>query len=209
MTRLPATIRRLAAGLSLEPGARILDYGSADAPYRRFFPGTVDFVTADLPGNPRAGVEVRPDGGLPVGDASFDAVLSTQVLEHVVDPALYLAECYRALRPGGRLVLSTHGIMVYHADPDDYWRWTHAGLRKIVGDAGFEVEKMEGIMGLAATGLQFIQETYYWRMPRLPRALFALFLQSLMPLADRYQGSESLARDALVFALVARKPGLD
>ena len=55
---------------------------------------------------------------------SFDAVLSTQVLEHVADPGALPAERFRVLRPGGRLLLSTHGIFVYHPDPDDYWRWT-------------------------------------------------------------------------------------
>lgn len=37
----------------------------------------------------------------------FDVVCSFQVLEHVVDPAGFLADCLGCLRPGGRLVLST------------------------------------------------------------------------------------------------------
>ena len=42
---------------------------------------------------------------LPVEDASFDAALSVQVLEYVADVPSALAELYRALRVGGRLVL--------------------------------------------------------------------------------------------------------
>lgn len=42
---------------------------------------------------------------LPVEDTSFDAVLSVQVLEYVEDVATALAEIYRALRPGGRVVI--------------------------------------------------------------------------------------------------------
>jgi arsenite methyltransferase len=42
---------------------------------------------------------------LPVENASFDAVLSVQVLEYVADVPAALGEMYRALRPGGRLVL--------------------------------------------------------------------------------------------------------
>jgi len=203
---LPAGLEDLAADLRLPAEGRVLDYGCADQPYRRFFPASVDYVGADLPGNPLAAMEIRPDGTVPAEDASFDAVLSTQVLEHVQDPSLYLRECLRVLRPGGRLLLSTHGIMVYHPDPVDYWRWTGAGLQRAVEKAGFEIERIEGIMGLAATGLQLVQDAAWWRLPRLLRPLVALVAQSLIGLVDRAQGPESRRLNALVFALVASKP---
>jgi SAM-dependent methyltransferase len=203
---LPVALRRLAARLEVGPGDRVLDYGCAEMPYRGFFPSGAEVVGADLPGNPHASVHLRPDGGVPVPDASFDAVLSTQVLEHVEDPALYLAECRRVLRPGGRLLLSTHGLMVWHPDPVDHWRWTCSGLRKAVQDAGLEVVHFEGIMGLAATGLQLVLDAVYWRLPRLLRAPVALVFQSLIALADRLEPRASKDMNALVFAVVARRP---
>lgn len=184
----------------------MLDFGCADQPYRRFFAPAVDYVGADLPGNPQASVQIRPDGTVPVDDASVDVVLSTQVLEHVADPAVYLRECHRVLRPGGQLLLSTHGIMVYHPDPVDLWRWTGAGLQRAVADAGFEVERFEGIMGLAATGLQLVQDALWWRLPRVVRPLVALVVQALVALADRAATPEDRRMNALVFALVARRP---
>lgn len=203
--RLPVAIRELSAELELPGGGRILDYGCADVPYRGFFPREADYVTADLPGNPQALVEIAPDGSVPVEDGGFDAVLSTQVLEHVGDPALYLSECHRVLRPGGRMLLSTHGTMLYHPDPVDYWRWTCEGLRRIVGDAGFRIVRFEGIMGVTATGLQFTQDGLLGRLPRPLRPALCLVMQSLVALGDRLDGDESRNLNALVFALVATK----
>lgn len=42
---------------------------------------------------------------IPSEDASFDLVVMNDVMEHVVSPADVLAECWRVLRPGGRLAL--------------------------------------------------------------------------------------------------------
>ena len=47
-----------------------------------------------------------PADDLPVDDESFDAVLLTQVLEHVPEPGPVLSELRRVLRPGGRLYLT-------------------------------------------------------------------------------------------------------
>ncbi len=203
---LPAALAELSKDVRVGAGASILDYGCADVPYRHFFPDDVDWVAADLPGNPSASLELNPDGTVPREDGSFDAVLSTQVLEHVEDPDLYLSECFRLLRPGGQMLLSTHGVFVYHPDPDDYWRWTNAGLRRVIERSGFEIERFEGVVGLLATGLQLAQDAVYWHLPRFLRPLFALVGQSLITLADRLQGRESRRLDAAIFAVVARKP---
>ena len=203
---LPAALRALAADLDPADAARILDFGCADKPYRRFFALSAEYVAADLPGNVDADVEIRPDGTVPVDDESVDVVLSTQVLEHVADPQVYLAECVRVLRPGGQLLLSTHGVMVYHPDPVDLWRWTGAGLQRSVSDVGLHVERFEGVMGLAATGLQLFQDAVYWQLPRLARPVFAFVIQSLIRVVDRMQSDESRRDNALVFALIARKP---
>jgi len=203
---LPQGLGALVPDLHATDTTRILDYGSADAPYRDFFAPTADFVTADLPGNPDATLVLASDGTVPAPDASFDVVLSTQVLEHVTDPGLYLAECHRVLKPGGRLLLSTHGLMVYHPDPVDFWRWTCAGLQRAVTDAGFRITRFEGIMGLAATGIQLFQDAFYFRLPRRLRAPFALVLQTAIAAVERVQGPDDRRLNALVFALVAVKP---
>jgi ubiquinone/menaquinone biosynthesis C-methylase UbiE len=44
---------------------------------------------------------------LPFGDGSFDLVLCTQVIEHLLAPDGGMRELARVIRPGGRLVIST------------------------------------------------------------------------------------------------------
>jgi SAM-dependent methyltransferase len=202
---LPAAIETLVSDLHLGPGSRVLDYGCAELPYRHLFPDDVEVVGADLPGNPHASVLIRPDGTLPVEDGSFDAILSTQVLEHARDPRLYVAECFRVLRPGGRLLLTTHGVFVYHPDPVDYWRWTCAGLRCEVELAGFEVARFRGIVGLLATGLQLVHDGLYTRFPRWLRPLMTYCLQALMTAAERWDTTDR-ELNAMVYGLVALKP---
>lgn len=53
--------------------------------------------------------QIQPveDGPLPFADASFDVVLSFQVVEHVPDVAAYVAEVRRVLRPGGTFLCVT------------------------------------------------------------------------------------------------------
>jgi len=56
---------------------------------------------------PRADLRQANLESLPFEDDEFDLVLSSQVIEHVVDRTAALRELARVLRPGGALVLST------------------------------------------------------------------------------------------------------
>lgn len=46
----------------------------------------------------------------PLADASADAVVANQVIEHILDPFKFAHEIYRILRPGGRCVVTTPNI---------------------------------------------------------------------------------------------------
>jgi len=56
---------------------------------------------------PRADLRQANLESLPFDDGAFDLVLSSQVIEHVVDADAALRELARVLRPDGALVLST------------------------------------------------------------------------------------------------------
>jgi SAM-dependent methyltransferase len=48
---------------------------------------------------------------LPHANASFDCVVATEILEHLATPGLFLAECWRVLRPSGVLYLTTPNVV--------------------------------------------------------------------------------------------------
>src|SRR5882672_4033823 len=101
---------------------RTLELGSVDVngSVRHWFTGV--YVGIDHQGGP--GVDrVMDAAAMDFPDGSFDAVVSTSMLEH--DPAFWitLPEVGRVLRPGGHLILTTvtTGFPV-HNEPD-YWRF--------------------------------------------------------------------------------------
>jgi len=113
----------------------VLDVGCGVKPYEPFFDGAVaEYVGVDV-ANPAAEL-VGTVEDIPVPDASFELVLCTQTLEHASDPARAVRELRRVVAPGGRVLVSTHGVQVYHPNPDDFWRWTHAGLERLFRENG-------------------------------------------------------------------------
>ena len=120
-------------GSRIQPGSAVADIGGGDgqlanylAPKaRRVF--IVDRETTSLPGadsgqyagaltramNGRVSGKVLPVMGdavsLPFAPESLDAVVSSQLLEHIEDPAKtqFFLECARVLKPSGVLALST------------------------------------------------------------------------------------------------------
>lgn len=189
-------------------GRRVLvDFGAGSGPYRMMLEKYVEqYVAVDLPGTPCVDVHTDADGRVPLPDGSATIVLSTQVLEHVPSPQDYLAECRRLLRRGGLLVLSTHGYWMYHPHPLDLWRWTADGLKKLLEDSGFRIVEISGIIGLAATAVQLLQDALWARVPiRSLRGVFAFVMQNLAMLLDRFSSPSARDKDACVFLAVAER----
>jgi SAM-dependent methyltransferase len=172
--------RRIREALrSTPPGASVLDVGAGNMPYRSLLEaGGRTYTAVDIEGP--APVIGRAED-LPFPDASFDVVVCFQVLEHLDSPEQAVREFFRVLRPGGRVLLTTHGVFPYHPHPKDLWRWTAEGLDALFRRNGFEVR----VHGLAGSITALAMLTGYYvnlgtkRYPRFrfARAVIPLFLR--------------------------------
>ncbi|MCQ9378577.1 bifunctional 2-polyprenyl-6-hydroxyphenol methylase/3-demethylubiquinol 3-O-methyltransferase UbiG [Methyloversatilis sp. XJ19-49] len=71
-----------------------------------------------------------------VSTDSFDIVFSMNLLEHVADPWAAASEMVRIARPGGLVVQIVPFSWRYHPFPEDYWRFSHSGLRLLFEKTG-------------------------------------------------------------------------
>lgn len=146
----------------------LLDLGCGLKPYRSLFPHVTRYLGIDLP--PARSANRREKSAdifgeiarVPLCDASVDAVLSTQVLEHVSSPELVIREAARVLRPGGALLLTVPFVAAEHEEPHDYFRFTRYGVRSLLERNGFEdicVTKQFGFWSM-------VGEMIYWHFQR-------------------------------------------
>jgi SAM-dependent methyltransferase len=75
----------------------------------------------------------HPSDALP---GPFDLVICEQVLEHVVDPRTAVDTLRRLCKADGYVYVSTPFLVRLHAFPNDYWRFTPAGLRVLLESCG-------------------------------------------------------------------------
>ncbi len=129
----------------------LVDVGAGASPYYNIFsPVTSRYVAVDmkesLTKNENRSIEQIYGfaEAIPLENAMADIVLFNQCLEHVHDPLKSVAEIYRILKPGGKLIGSVPHISPVHLEPNDFRRYTDLGLRQLLGGAGYTDIKIEG-----------------------------------------------------------------
>lgn len=89
-------------------------------------------------------ISVRLDAHfLPFRDSSFDIVLMTEVLEHLHHPAQGLKEISRVMKTGQTFIFTVPFLWGLHELPNDYVRYTEFGLKNILEDANFKIERFQ------------------------------------------------------------------
>lgn len=131
----------------LAPGSRVLDLGAGSCPYRPLFAhcrylsqDATPLEPAQLAGGAYGDIDHRCDAtGVPEPDGSFDAILCTEMLEHVVEPIAVAREMARLLRPGGTLLLTAPLGSGLHQEPYHFYGgYTPHWYRRVLGEVGFD-----------------------------------------------------------------------
>jgi 2-polyprenyl-3-methyl-5-hydroxy-6-metoxy-1,4-benzoquinol methylase len=138
------TVRRdVKAWLSQRKGA-LLEVGCGDQPYRSLVPAGCSYLGIDR-GEAKNDFDMRVKEEVvlysgdvfPCSDATFDALLHTEVLEHVYNYRIFLRECHRVLKTGGEMMFTVPFQARFHFAPHDYFRYTPSALQAILKEAGF------------------------------------------------------------------------
>ena len=131
-----------------------LDFAARALPHLQGRPRTLEVGSLDVNGSVRDvlagaagayhGVDIRPGPGVDevldvarLGErfapGAFDLVATTEMLEHCRDWQDALFQMLQVLRPGGLLILTTRAPgFPLHDHPADHWRFSSAGLRRIL-----------------------------------------------------------------------------
>jgi ubiquinone/menaquinone biosynthesis C-methylase UbiE len=134
---------------------------------------------------------------LPFVNGSFDFVLSSEVIEHMLNPEQMLAEINRVLKPGGHVLLTTPNWTSFFGmarwmgekilrrsvtsddQPVDHW-YTQRMMKAVLQQAGFNVVKRYGAWYFPPTGLG---------TKRLPDRPMASLFSLLLPVEKQFQSA--------------------
>jgi ubiquinone/menaquinone biosynthesis C-methylase UbiE len=139
-------------------GSRLLDAGAGEGQFRKFC-GHLKYVSQDFAQYDGAGdgaglhtgkwdqsrLDIVSDiTAIPEPDGSFDAILCTEVLEHIPDPLKALDEFARLLRPGGHLIITAPFCSLTHFAPYHFCTgFSRYFYRKHLPARGFEIDEID------------------------------------------------------------------
>ncbi len=117
---------------------KVLDVGCGQSPYKFLLNASetkyfgVDIVDAEK--FDYNNTDITPFNGvdIPFEDKMFDALICTEVLEHVQHYQKLIDEMHRVMKPGAVGIVTIPWSARYHYAPYDYFRYTPSSLKTMV-----------------------------------------------------------------------------
>ena len=214
---------------AVPPGSRILDAGAGEQQWRRAC-AHLDYVSQDFGRYDGAGDGVGLQMGswdqsrldiisditaIPRPDASFDAVLCVEVLEHLPRPDRAIAEFARLLRPGGRLILTAPFCSLTHFAPFHFYSGFNRYFYETqLGASGFEILEISpngNFFEYLAQELRRVKEMAGRYPVDRPRPWERLALRAVLRMLERFSRRGGESNEILCFGyhVLARKRARD
>ena len=148
---------------------------------------------------------------IPFKDNSIGGVIDIVVLEHIENPHLVINEIFRILKPGGYTYTVVPFIFGYHSSPNDFYRWTPEGIKKLF--SGFEEIEIGIYSGPTSAMLLMLHEwlSLFFSLQNryLYQILWIIFMIILAPfkIIDFYLSRHPEAyKIAATFYYICKKP---
>ena len=174
---------------------RLLDVGCGSKPFLYIFKDKVEsYIGMDVPYtlhiNPEIDVFSSGDDIL-FKDSSFNTILTTSVLEHVIYPQKMFDEMYRVLKNDSYLILTTPCQYGLHEQPYDYFRYTKYSLRLMAKKSGFKIIYIKPIGGMLVIISQLIAKY-------ISISLYVLLERLKGNKIDRTKGFQRIKKNGLI-----------
>lgn len=121
----------------LSNSACVVDLGAGPSQFRNIFFRFSNVISVDFFPYEKVDVVADITTRLPFQDCIVDAIILSNVLEHMPNPAFILSECFRILKPGGVVIGTIPFLMRVHQAPYDFNRFTNFMLERLLRDVGF------------------------------------------------------------------------
>ncbi len=149
---------------------RVVDIGCGRKPFQKLFPAEANYFGIDFDERTRADLVHDLSEPLPLPHGMADVVILSEVIEHVSDPELVVAEAARLLKPGGELYLSAPFAFPIHGRPWDYQRFTDYFYRRLSERHPLRLVELQASNNVFSTPLLLCNQVLL-SVPRVPMIL--------------------------------------
>ena len=203
----------------LPNGAKILDAGAGEQKYRKYCKHlkyvSQDFDKYDGEGDQKGlhtgkGVGNRTNiisdiTKIPQANNSFDAILCTEVLEHLPDPLKAIKEFTRLLKPNGYLILTAPFCSLTHYSPYHFYSgFNRYFYESVLIKFGFEITEIKAngnYFEYLAQEIRRVPEVSrrYSEYNLIHKAIFSIVLKQIIPLLGVLDKKEKNSSELLCF----------
>ena len=138
----------------------LLDVGCGNKPFLHIFEKKIkSYAGIEMPSTRHINKEIDAFASgehIPFKSDTFNTILTTSVLEHVLEPQKMFGEMHRVLKKGSYLILTTPCQYGLHEQPYDFFRYTKYSLRMMAEKSGFKVVYIQQIGGMLVIVNQLI-----------------------------------------------------